>query len=343
MQPDMDPVETTDQSPKKETVSQSEIETLLAGVGADESIGAAIFSGKAQSGMESAWHKIPEFPEITSFSTSEMRNLRARHEEFVNALAARFVSYMRMECALQLSKLETSSFQQFTDGLSNPTYLTLLKLEPLSGICLLDVPLRVALCIVNRELGGAGKCSDEPRDLTRMEASLISKVVEKIVGEWCAAWSNTLDMRPKLVGYKNSARFLRTYSPETPLLVAGVQVRIGESVDEIQLALPCATLEPLIAKLNTENENSGDPAAKQSASPLKWNRDFDGVEVRISAELPVLELTAAQIANLKPGDVLPLADGFSDQVRLCLESTPTFTGNLGTSGNFLAVKILKAL
>ncbi len=328
---------------KSEIVSQSEIESLLASIGGDQAAASGSNGAAAQNDPGSDSPHQLNFPQASSFSASELRKLRMRHEEFVRSLSGRLSSYLRLECILQMTKLETTSFQQFTENLSNPTHLTLLNLEPLRGICLMDVPPRLALCIVDRELGGPASSPDEVRELTNMESRLASPVIEIIASEWCGVWSDILDLRPALLRCENSGRFLRIHLPETVMLAVGIEVHIGKIVEQIRFALPCHTLKPIIAKINAENDSGMAVAAPNPPAPVKWNPALDNVRIRVSAELPGLEFTTKHIANLKPGDILPITSSLSDQIHVCLEGTPKFLGRLGTSGQHLAVQILKLI
>jgi flagellar motor switch protein FliM len=56
-----------------------------------------------------------------------------------------------------------------------------------------------------------------------------------------------------------------------------------------------------------------------------------------------LEISARQLAALKPGDLLPLRPAVISQVEISLESIPKFAGQLGSAGPHLAVKIVDAL
>ena len=47
-------------------------------------------------------------------------------------------------------------FEKLIDEFLNPTYIALLKFEPLKGTCLLEIPTQLGLSIVDRELGGTG-------------------------------------------------------------------------------------------------------------------------------------------------------------------------------------------
>src|ERR1035441_470173 len=144
----------SDQAPSgaasKDIISQSEIEKLLAQVESVDTTPPGGEAGDPQPPIQRAGRDIVrrhDFPKLSLISSDDLRPLRVRHEDFIAALATRLSIHLGLEVTLQMTKLEAISFQQFADGLSNPTYLTLLKLQPLAGICLLDIPQRLGLCI----------------------------------------------------------------------------------------------------------------------------------------------------------------------------------------------------
>jgi flagellar motor switch protein FliM len=328
-------------APTTDTVSQSEIERLLAQVGGGEMPSTEPGAARAQAAQGNDFLQRHDFPQLSFFSTAELRKLRMRHEEFINSLAARLSIRFGMEVALQMSKLETAPFQAFVDGLANPTHLTVLKLEPLLGNCLMDIPLRLGLCLVDRELGGAGVWPDEPRELTKMETGLLSRVVENILSEWCGVWGDLLDLRPVLIGCESNGRFLQTCPPNTMLLVLGMEFQMGAVIEQMQLALPYPTLEPLMARLNALMEGGQKPAVARAIKPLKWNPVLDDMELRVTAELPEVEVSARQLADLKPGDIIPIPIAKASQVRVYLGETSKFTAVLGTSNEHWAVRIVQ--
>src|SRR5690606_17688724 len=122
----------------------------------------------------------------------------------------------------------------------------LFNLAPLRGVCLLDIPPRLGLCLVDRQLGGAALNVDTSRNLSEIEVRLISRVAEFILSEWCSYWSSVIDLRPNIVGVEGNGRFVQSPPTATTMLVLGVTMWVGgEAVDEMQLATPHYTLEPL--------------------------------------------------------------------------------------------------
>jgi flagellar motor switch protein FliM len=334
----MPATETAKISTKGDVVSQSEIENLLAMVGSDGGGEAMLPVVGKDSSSESPSQRY-EFPSASTLTPGELRKLRVRHEEFIRTLASRLSLHLRMECNLQMLKLETTTFRQFIDGLNNPTHLTLFRLEPFKGICLIDMPLRLALSLVDREMGGPAVVTDEARELSKMETRLLSKVVEIILAEWCSSWRESFDLRPALIRTENNGRFLQTHLPQTTMLVLGVEARLGGVLEPFQLCFPCHTLEPLLVKLDSEADKYDSNKDGNKSRPPSWNPAFNDLNINVQAELPELEITARELGSLKPGDVIPMSPDLANRVRIILESSPKFTGSLGVSGRQLAVQI----
>lgn len=322
-----------------ETISQSEIERLLSQFGAGDSPVAESEQSDAGPGGRDRLGK-HLFPQLSFFSGTALRKLRLRHEELIRYVGAQLASYLRLETVLQMSKLETMPFQKFIDGLSDPTHLTLFNLAPLRGVCLLDIPPRLGLCLVDRQLGGPALKVDTSRNLSEIEVRLISRVSELILSQWCSYWSSLIDLRQTILGYEGNGRFVESSSPNTMMLVLGVTAWVGgEIMDEMQLAFPHFTLEPLIKKLASLSQDEIARETAESAAAPKWNPVFDEVDIPITVELPPTQFSTRKLAALSVGDFIQIEPSSTGKVIVRLGGLPKFVGELGAAENRRAVKI----
>ena len=323
--------------PKSEAMSQAEVERLL--VATAEQAAAVEMPPPGEIGPDEQSPPRHEFPQNSVFSPIHLRAVRARHEEYILALGGRLSGQLRMECGLKMTKLETARFQPFINGLSNPTHLVLFQLDPPGNICLLEIPPRLGLCMIDRELGGPGIFPDDPRDLTKMEIRLLTRMIDIFTTEWCNAWREALELRPVVLRHETCTQFVHTHAPDLMLLVLGMEVRIGDVVEQAQMAFPVSMLEPLLLKLEPDpgNNQKGSPA--QPATPPRWNPRLNNIEMRVSAEWFGLEMTAGQLGELKPGDVLPVSAATAGRVQVLIDAEPKFLGELGKCGQQWAVKI----
>ena len=278
-----------------------------------------------------------DFRQSGFLAASELRRIRQRHEQFIRSLAARLAIFLRLEFSLQLSKVQIVGYQKFTESLPNPTHITLFKTDPLKGVGLLVIPPRLGLTLVDRLLGGTGQAPEEGRELTEIEVALFDQVDTLLLTEWCNHWPEMRDLRPALLGHESNSHFLQTAAPDTAMLILSMNGGIGEQSEPIQLVFPYVTVEPLLRLLSPSlpgTETVAPPVAK-----LKWNPEFDDMQVPIIAEWHGLTMTAGEITRLKAGDLLALDPACAAQVQIRLNHVAKFTGRPGTSDGKWAVQL----
>jgi flagellar motor switch protein FliM len=283
------------------------------------------------------------FRRLSSFSADALRKFRARQEDFVRSFAARLSGHLRLEIGVTLSRLDMVGFGKLIGELSNPTHLTLVKLEPLKGICLLEIPSQLGLSLVDREMGGPGECLEQDRALTEIESRVLSRIIEITLNEWCAAWSDLLDLRPVIMGHESNGAFIKNIALDTTMLVLGVEMKIGDSTKQIRLGFPHGTLEPLIQKLDGGAEPEKKPAMPTTSAGLKWNPVLNDVHVPVTAEFRGLKLATRDLTNLKAGDVLQLDPEIFQHIRIALAKKPKFIATMGRCGPHWAAKITTIL
>jgi flagellar motor switch protein FliM len=196
------------------------------------------------------------------------------------------------------------------------------------------------MAIVDRLLGGPGQPAAE-RNLTEMEIALLDQVVELFLSEWSKQWSKTQELRPEILGHENNPKFLQSSSGDTLLLAITLEARMGECVDQVQLALPYSAIEPLVKKIS---QHPSAPAPTGAAAPppapaVKWNRALDEVPLTLSAQWPSFKLATRALLSLKPGEVLELKPELSEQIEVRIGNLVKFKGRLGTHEEKWAVQI----
>jgi flagellar motor switch protein FliM len=284
-----------------------------------------------------------DFRGSTLLSPRQLRKLRAHETQFVNAVEARVALFLRVEFPLKLADIQIVSYQKVTEGWTGPTHLTLFKTEPLRGVSILEIPIRLGLTIVDRLMGGPGRVEETGRELSEIESALLDQIVQIILEEWCNNWAVIRPLKPAVLGCESSGRFLQTAPPQTNMLTLAMDAALGDCRGQIQLAFPYAALEPLLRQLCGGAEPSAEAPATPAASPAKWNHCLDAVELPVRAEWEGLELSAREILRLEVGDVLQINPQLARQVTVRLGELAKFNGRLGTVAGHWAVELTQPL
>src|SRR5581483_2065596 len=106
-----------------ESISSSEVERLLATItnpDGDAAVQAAIPVAEPAKDVIQPY----DFRNPMLLAPRELRKLRLHQEEFAAALAARLSLYLRLECSLKLTGLQTVAYGKWAQSWSNPSHLT---------------------------------------------------------------------------------------------------------------------------------------------------------------------------------------------------------------------------
>ncbi len=301
-----------------ETISSSEVERLLATMNPVAG-SAAIHAAEPAAVTDKNAVQVYDFRNPMLLAPAELRKLRLHQEEFTSALAARLSLYLRLEFALKLTSLQTVAYGKLAQSWSDPSHLTLFKIEPLRGVSILEIPPRLGLSIVDRLMGGPGHAPEAAQEMSEIENALLDQAVQLILGEWCDHWSRVKELKPVILGSETNGKFIQTAPPETMMLVIAMEARLGNCQEKIQIGFPYASLEALIRQLTKSANMVADaPAQPAAKAACKWNPCFDDVTIPLVAEWQGLELTARDILALKVGDVLRINPQCAQQVEVRL-------------------------
>ena len=324
-------------------LSQNDVERLLSQV-QEEDCQTSVLTSDGQHKLRPKDSIQPyDFRQPAFLSARELRKLRLWHEEFIRSLAARFSTYLRLEVGVQMSKLQTITYQKFLEILPNPTYITLFKADPMRGVCILELPPKLGLTIVDRLLGGTAMNVSGQRDMTEIEIALLDQALQILLAEWCNHWNYEQEIRPILLGHETNGRFLQTAASDTVMLHLSIEAHIGDCVEPIQLGFPYYTLEPLVMRMNKLLDLNTESAGTESSREIQWSPSFEEVMVPITAEWLGTELSLDALARLKPGDVIPLSPGCAQDVRVRFADLRKLKGSLGTVDKKWAVQINEIL
>jgi flagellar motor switch protein FliM len=321
-----------------------DLEHLLASVTKAEEENAAIQTAKQVVEPEKSSVQPFDFRNRMLLAPAELRKLKMHQEEFANALAARLSLYLRLEFSLKLTGLQTIAYGKLAQSWSDPSHLTLFKIEPLRGVSILEIPPRLGLSIVDRLMGGPGQASDATWEMSEIENALLDQAVQLILGEWCTHWSKVKELKPVLLGCETNGKFIQSALPETMMLVILMEARIGECTERLQIGFPYSSVEALIRQL-TKGADSGADSPPQPApkAPCKWNPCFDDIPVPLVAEWLGIEMTAREVLALKVGDVLKIDGKNAQQVKVRLADHHKFNGRLGTVAGNWAIELTQVI
>lgn len=321
-------------------LSQADIDRLMAAAAANAAGHGAVYRANGER-IDPALAPVVEphdFSNPMRIDEVELRLLRQRHEEFAAFVSARLSIFLRLDFSLKLQRVTSLLYRRFTAQIPNPGHVLLFKLEPLAGVGVLDINLRLGLALVERMLGGKGHAEETRTALSEIEQNLLDDVLLVLLEEWCRLWGADRRLSASVVGHENGGRYLQTSASDTPMLVLVFQAAFGEYNERIQIALPYASVEGIVrsltaARLPAATEPA--PAPRQTA----WRPAFSHIPIPLSVEWDACELALREIVALRPGHVLRLPKGILRDTRGRVGGATKFIGEIGVEEGRLAFRI----
>lgn len=280
----------------------------------------------------------------TSFLTpQEMRKLKQIHENFVRNLTARLSLYLRIEIDMELEDLESTTMRSGLNEMSENTHLSLVRMTPLRGHSVVEIPLPMSLSIVDRLLGGPAQLQDADGKLNDVEISLLDDVLAIISSEWSNIWSHVMPIQPAVVSHESNPKYLCSSSLDSAALQITIKTTIGDCKESIRLVIPHLTLEPLVGSLSKVDLDSDDTESTNQTQKPNWCDRFDAVPVHLSTWCRGPKISLKDMSCLNVGQFLPFHSAFFNTAVLKVAGKEAFNGNVGKVNEQWAFKIAQNL
>ncbi len=247
---------------------------------------------------------------------------------------------LRALSVLSLVQVDEMSYDEYLSGLAEASVSAVLSMEPLQGKALLSINLDTLMVMIDHLLGGNGTEAQPERPLTDIEQMLVRHIFGRVLRELAYAFEVIAVTKPNLLTLEGNAQFVQAAAPTDPVVVARMQLAVGERTSSADLCLPYAMLAPALEAVN-KNADHGEKIRQRSAAAARTTQRLNDVEVDVAIRFDPIRLPSSQIGQLTIGDVLNLGHRTSKPLSIT-SATSTFALAVpGASGKQLAALIVE--
>lgn len=279
-----------------------------------------------------------DFRRPNKFNKDLIRTLVMVHDNMARLLQSFLSAGLRTWVQVNVRSTNQFSYSEFTQLLPNPTVVVALKLNPLPGICLLEISHNVAYAMVERVFGGPGSDSQPQRGLTEIELGIVQRLVQDTFASMQEAWRNVAEIEPSLEGVETNPVFIQTGAPAEVVAAITMGVEIGEHMGHMTFSYPYSTVEPVLARLSPKSWL----ADSRQLSPEEKEILQESVQqapLRMHALLGQSTIRLGEFFRLQVGDVIPLESRVESEIPVYVGNKLTFYGTPGTVGNRMSILI----
>lgn len=259
------------------------------------------------------------FARAGQISNEQMRAVSLLNDMFARNLTHNLGVWLRSKFQVNLVSAEQMPFNEFLLRIPELCYVSSVRLEPLGALSALQLDLALAPPMIDLLLGGEGKAG-AVRELTDIEESILSSVVEVVCRELSSAW------QPVGLSFHFEKRQMQTQiariMPVTEkTLCLSFEIRMPGASGLLNLAFPAVVSNTILRRL------IGDwGRQRQHASETRQRlRERAGlIRFGASLQLPPVRLPARELADLEVGSIIRLSLPSDRAAELAIAGLPLF-------------------
>jgi flagellar motor switch protein FliM len=284
-----------------------------------------------------------DFRRPSKLNRDHVRTLEIVQEIFSRQFSTVLSSTLRAVASVQVESIEQVSYDEYIRATPNPTHLNLLSVAPLPGLAVFQIPLEISFAAVDLLLGGHGKQSHRGRPLSEIEQNLLRGLVGRILAELRYAFESVVELDPTVTQIESNPQFAQIAGPSDMIAVVSFEVRINQTVGKATLAIPYASLSPVLDSFTgnvvfAERDDKQVVAAQQS-----MQHHLNESDIEVGLRFDNIRLSSSELIGLRPGDVLPLYQSVDSTLTVTLAGKPAFVAKPARRGKRLAAQIMAPL
>ncbi len=318
-----------------EVLSQDEIDQLLTAISSGDVDGA-----ESQPAAGNKNIKIYDFKRPDKFSKEQIRTVSIMHETFARLTTTALSAQLRSLVNVHVASVDQLTYEEFIRSIPTPTALAVINMDPLKGSAILEIDPAVTYSIIDRQFGGPGEGAKVSRELSEIEQAVMEGIIVRILGNMREAWSQVIDLRPRLGQIETNPQFAQIVPPTEMVVLVTLETKVGEVEGMMNFCIPYLTIEPIVSKLSAQYWYS---SVRRGATTENLNilkERLSAIRVPVSAEVGSVELRMRDVVSIQPGHLIRLPRvNVGDSMVLKVGNQPKFTCQPGIVGNRVAVQI----
>lgn len=316
-----------------ELLSQDEIDALLHGVGEGD-VEAETDEGPGEGGVREF-----DFASEDRIVRGRMPTLEMINERFSRHFRVSLFNMMRRSAEISVGGVEMMKFSEYIHTLFVPTSLNMIRVKPLRGTGLVVLDPKLVFIVVDNFFGGDGRyhAKIEGREFTPTEQRVIQMMLNLAFKDLQQAWTPVLEVAFEYTNSEVNPQFANIVSPTEVVVVSKFHVELEGGGGDMHVTLPYAMLEPIREILDAGVQSDRSEVDERWLTAMR--EEIEGTEVELNTTLTNVEMSLRDVMKMKPGDVIPIDK--PDLVTVKAEDVPVFRGQLGTSHDNLAIKVLE--
>lgn len=274
-----------------------------------------------------------DFRRPATLAREHSRVLELAFETFARQWGTQLTAKVRVLSQVTCRSVQMQTYDEYAASLPATTAMVLCELDGVEPKGVIQFPTVAALSWVHAMLGGSGTPAVQERTFTQIEHALVRRLMDDALEDLRYSLGSLLVAPIAVDAIQYNSQFAQAAATTELMIVAGFELRVGESVADATVALPASVLLPQLGETN--------PTSSAEDARELVDAQLAHVPVDVSLRLAPATVRPGDVLGLAVGDVLPLPHPQHRPFDLAVGGHPVAGAALGSSGSRLACVIVR--
>jgi flagellar motor switch protein FliM len=319
----------------EQVLSQEEIDALLKGI-SEGDIETETDEVPQTKQVEA---KVFDFASYTRGMKERLYALEFVYDRFAKSFMSALSLFIEKEVDVGLSPLQYPVYEQFVKTLPLPTNMNVVVTENLKGFFIVIFDTKLIFSVLEIVFGATTISAPriEGREFTRIEFSVVRKLIDLVSQEMEKAWEPVHQIRCRYSRSEMNPNYITMVSKEEMVSVCDFTIEIGDIKSWMKVCVPYSILEPIKGYLIAT------PSREDMAMREKWFERLRGRVLEIPMELTAVlgrrQMSLQELLSLKENSILLVEKHMNDPVEIEVYGRKKLGGKVGVFKGNKAVRV----
>ena len=276
--------------------------------------------------------EVYDFRRPTTLAREHSRVLELAFETFARQWGTQLTAKVRVLSQVTCQQVLMFTYDEYAAALPSTTAMVLLSVEGIAPKAVIQFPIPAALTWVTHMLGGHGPAVDLDRKFTQIEQALVQKLMDDALEDLRYSLGSLLVQKLSFDAFQYNSQFAQAAATADLMIVAGFDIRVGESEARATVAIPAEVLLPQLGEANPTS-SVADAAGLMQAQLIS-------APVSVSLRLEPAMVKPSMVLGLSVGDMLPIPHPKHRPLEVAVEGHPLARAAVGSNGSRLACVVV---
>ncbi|ARA94764.1 flagellar motor switch protein FliM [Rhodothermaceae bacterium RA] len=274
------------------------------------------------------------------FSQDQMRVIGHVHEAFAREFSVYLSAQLRTIVDITLTAVDQVLYSEFVMSSAPPSALYVMEAVDMDQKIVFELDPRLVIYTIEKLFGGPGVFLQRPREPSRIEQRVMSKVMARAFVGLEKAWGQAYEIHFREVAFESNAEFVQIIPGVEPAIVCTFEVVIYDQRSFINICYPYILLERMLGRTGMKQWISSATTRVEPEVRQRYENNLRSMTVELRAMLGSTRLSVSELMQLEVGDVIPLERRTNEAVQVLIGNTEKFRAVAGQSGRRRALRIL---